>query len=293
MSLRSRRPALAVIGTAAAIALLAGCAASTADEAAPTPTATPTVDAELAALVPEQFAGQTLKVGTGENNPPLYIRSTDGSLGGVAIEIAEGVGEKLGLDVEIIPTEFAATIPGLDSGQFGMIAFGASVTAERLEVVDMVTYFDVAYRLGVLADADEVGDEMDDLCGLTISVVAGSIQEQAVREQAAACDADGLGALTVLGLGDQAEAYLAVQSGQADATANGENSLLVLDDSWKVTGPSFAAAPAALMLKKDSGLGEAVVAAVNAMIEDGTYAAIFDKYGAVGQIAESQLNPAP
>lgn len=75
----------------------------------------------------------------------------------------------------------------------------------------------------------------------------------------------------------------AVVLGQADAfSADSPVSLYAisqLDGKLQLAGETFDVSPYGFAVEKDSGMAEAVQAALQAMVDDGSYAAILDAWG--------------
>ena len=60
---------------------------------------------------------------------------------GYNIDIAHLLGEKLGVTVDIKNVSFDSVIPGLAAGRYDFTATNMSPTADRLKVLDMITYW--------------------------------------------------------------------------------------------------------------------------------------------------------
>ncbi len=85
----------------------------------------------------------TLVVGLDDTFAPMGFRDEDDNLVGVDIDLAEAVGEKLGLEVEFQPIEWDAKEAELKSKNIDCIWNGMSATAERQESMTLSNkYFD-------------------------------------------------------------------------------------------------------------------------------------------------------
>src|SRR3712207_4997510 len=73
-----------------------------------------------------------LTVGTeGTYRPFTFHEGGTGDLTGYDVEVAQAVGDELGVDVEFEETQWDAIFAGLDAGRFDMIANQVSITPER------------------------------------------------------------------------------------------------------------------------------------------------------------------
>jgi len=72
-----------------------------------------------------------LTVATEGTYKPFSYHDESGALVGYDVEVAQAVGEKLGLDVEFAETEWAAIFAGLEGKRFDVIANQVSINDER------------------------------------------------------------------------------------------------------------------------------------------------------------------
>ncbi|MBR6325789.1 MAG: transporter substrate-binding domain-containing protein [Lachnospiraceae bacterium] len=146
----------------------------------------------------------------GQWAPWTYHNEQD-ELVGFDVEVARGIAEKMGLDVEFVEGEWDGLVAGLDAGRYDMIANGVEVTDERAEKYDFsVPYGYIHTSLVVRADNDEIGS-FEDLAGkLTTNSIA-STYETIARSY---------GVKDVLGVDTIDETMNMVLSGRADATLN-------------------------------------------------------------------------
>ena len=97
-----------------------------------------------------------------------------------------------------------------------------------------------------------------------------------------ACTDAGQEAVTVDTYPDQPQATLALSSGRADATISDVGPLAYVaqqsEGRFEVLDANYQPAPYGLALPKGSELGPAVEAAVRALVADGTYAAVLERW---------------
>lgn len=85
-----------------------------------------------------------LRVGMDLKFPPYSYMDDNGNPAGFEPDISYAFGEYLGVDVEIVNTDFSLLIPALETGDVDILIADMAGTAERAEKVD----FSVPYRYG-------------------------------------------------------------------------------------------------------------------------------------------------
>ncbi|MFT3871954.1 MAG: transporter substrate-binding domain-containing protein [Nocardioides sp.] len=195
------------------------------------------------------------------------------------------------LDIEVVneQTTWENSLLGLESGKYIFVP-GADATPERLEKFDFVITMKDGYSFEVKAGSPEIGSEMTDLCGLTIGLVTGSSPIPTLQKQSKDCVAGGMDPIEIKTFPDWASGELAAQSGQIDAATNTLSSIGYQAQQnpgkWAVTGPVFQETEVGFAVQKGSEWGPKLVDAVNSIIEDGSYAEIFDTYGTPDMMIE-------
>jgi polar amino acid transport system substrate-binding protein len=263
--------------TVAAIAL---CAASTVSAAG--------LDQKLHDMLPEKIksAGE-IKVGTEPQTPPYDFYDTDNkTIIGLERELRDEMGTRLGIKFTDMPAQFASIIPGIQAGRFdmGMSAFGDF--AEREKIVDVVNYMLEGTSIIVLDGNPKGVHKLKDACGLNAGAVQGSIPLQLLDKQKTLCPADK--PLNVMQFPSNDQIKIALQSGRADVsmdtTGVAAYSLQHQPEGNKklelVPGAQYAVGYQAMLVSKETPeLRDALAATMQSMIDDGTYAKIFEKWG--------------
>ncbi len=97
--------------------------------------------------------GKTFKVGMEAGYAPFNWTQSDDSngavkisgnaeyAGGYDVEIAKQIAEGLGMELEIVKTEWDGLVPSLNSGKIDAIVAGMSPTAERKETIDFSDHY--------------------------------------------------------------------------------------------------------------------------------------------------------
>lgn len=255
------------------------------------------VDEKVASLVPAEYKGKTLTVAFEVANLPWSDFTEDKkSFQGLNYDLVEAVTSVLGLEANYEGTSFTNLIPGVQGGRYDIVASGIFDTPAREEIVDAVTYSsDGEMLIGKKGGKTEL--TADTLCGLKVAVTASNVMAEKMPSRSDKCVSEGKQAIAVQVYPTQSEMYLSVSSGRADvlatASSNGGYLIKTNPNAFQQAGPTYDSVPVAMVIKKDSPLSDAVAAAVNKLIEDGTYAQIFDKWGQTDSaVKESKINPA-
>ena len=270
--------------TAAATTTTSVAAATTSPGATTTEGTTPNAAGSLNSLLPDAVrdAG-VIKAGGPVTVPPaVYLAEDAVTRTGYMTDLANAVGELLGVEIEYAEQPFPSLIPGLQSGAIDM-TFTVSDKIDRQEVLDFVDYLADGLRILVPAGNPNGFDSLESLCGNTVAVLSGSIAVGVVTEANAAC-AD---KMEIKEFPSAADAQLAVRSGQADATFGGGTALGYISANLE-NGTIFEVAPggpytvqpdAFAFLKGNDQLRDAVQAALQVLVDNGTAAQILEKYG--------------
>jgi len=260
-------------------------------------------DSAAAALVPEAIkADGKLTVVTTGGAAPLSLFATDNkTLIGSEVDIAYAVGEALGLEVEVLPVAWADWPLGIESSKYEAVLSNVTVTEARKEKFDFATYRNDL--LGFYAKSDSsIGEikEAKDVAGKRIIVGSGTNQEAILVRWDEENKKNGLAPVQFQYYDDDSASSLALQSGRADLTF-GPNAAAAYkaaqDGKTKQVGTLEGGWPLkaeiAFTTKKSNGLAVAAQAALNHLIDDGTYVRILDRWGLSSEaIQKSELNPA-
>lgn len=257
------------------------------------------VDAAVAALVPAAIKSKgTLTVATDATYPPDESVAADGhTIVGLDADLAKALGTVMGLQVKLQNAKFATIIPGLQDGKYDIGLSSFTDTKDREKTVDFVTYFQAGEAYYVKAGSNKSYDGLDALCGAKVAVESGTTEETDAQNQAKKCASAGKGKVTVLSYGDQNGANLAVSSGRADlGFADSQVVGYIVKQSngqFTETGKAFEVAPYGIALPKGNGMAKAVLAAMKALIQNGTYAKLLATWGVQdGAITSPVINGA-
>lgn len=254
-------------------------------------------DADAAGLVPDEIKKKgTLKVGTDTTYPPNEYIDDDGkTIVGMDIDLINAVGKKLGLKMQPQTAAFETIIPSIGS-TFDLAISSFTINPERMQVVDFVSY----YNAGTVWTVKKGGTKVDpkDACGKKIAVQTGTIQEtDDLPAKIAECTSAGKPAIDVQKYDSQGDATTAVVTGKADAMLADlpvvVDAINQSDGKLEQAGEMYDAAPYGIALPKNSGkFGDAVLAALKSLQEDGSYEKILKKWNAdAGALDKPEINP--
>ena len=216
--------------------------------------------------------------------PPLEMTEGDGTdFTGVDYDLAEAVAEKLGVELQNTNAAFGTLIPQLQSRRLDMVFSFATVTDERKESVDFVEYSQSGTAMMVLKGNPEGIKTIDDLCGKGAGVQSGAVQVPIVEAASARCAAAGKPPIAMTQLGKDSEVQMLLRNGRIAAdlldapvavysAAQGDEFEVVPNERYEVRKHGV------MVLKGNDQLAEAIRAAIQATMDDGTYKTILDKY---------------
>jgi len=302
---RSLPSALAV--TALALAL-GGCGASgdgsgssspSGSAAAPTSAgspATPAKDDALAALVPPAVSADgKIVFGTDASYPPNEFTDTDGStIVGMDVDLGTAVAQKLGLSAEFENSAFSGIIPGIEGAKYELGMSSFSINDERVQTVDMVSYFSAGTSLAVKTGNPD-GIRAEDLCGKAVGVQAGTVQVEDLAARNTQCTTTGKAPIAVTELQAQTDVTLALTANRVAAMLADSPVVAyaakTTEGAVEAVGEPYDTAPYGIVLAKNQGdYGKAVQGAVQSLIDDGAYGTILEKWNVqAGAIPTSEL----
>lgn len=267
-------------------------------------TATPdinvAVDQAIADAVPADVKSSgTLTIASDATYPPMefFGKSDNKTVIGADADLAKALGQIMGLDAQMQNVTFDSIIPGLAANKYDLGMSSFTDTKEREATVDFVDYLTAGSSIYVKADGGADLNGLEDLCGQTVAVEKGTIQQDDAEAQDKKCKGDGNPGVTVQVLPDQNGVNLALSSGRADAAmADSPVAAYIVEQSngqFKVTGGPFPPEPYGIAVPKDSGMTEPVHQAMQALIDDGTYLKILEYWNLdEGAIDDPKVNGA-
>lgn len=279
----SRRSFLLVAGAAAAAGVLSACGADS-SSAGSSSAAAGTAEGSSAAAGSAAAASYTtveegkLIMSTNAAFPPYEMVADDGGFEGIDVEIAAAIAEKLGLELEIADMDFTAAVNAPAQGKADMCMAGLTVNDERKKSLDFTASYATSVQVVIVPEGSDIAS-IDDLEGKLIGTQEGTT---GYNYCSAGPEDGGYGEDAVIAYTNGATAIQALLSGKVDcvvidqATAQefvkANPGLTILDTEF--TNEDYAIAVA----KGNSALLEALDAALNELIADGTVQSIVDSY---------------
>jgi polar amino acid transport system substrate-binding protein len=289
-------PALAVLA-------IAGCGSSSSSTSTSTPTtatiSTPTANAAIVAQVPAAIKSKgTLNVASEAQYAPNEFLAPDGhTVIGMDADLITAINAVMGLKTNIINSTFEAIIPGLAAGRYDVGASSFTDTKEREKTVEFVTYYSAGISFYAKSSSNPGVTKLSGLCGKTVAVQKGTVEEEETKEQSKKCTQEGKKAVNALSFPGQNPVNLAVSSGRAElGMADSPVVAYQIKQSnggFKLIGESYNFKPYGLAIPKNNGMAAPILAALKLLMSDGTYGQILTKWGIQsGAISTPKINGA-
>jgi polar amino acid transport system substrate-binding protein len=260
--------------------------------------AAPTVtkDDALAAMVPAAVSADgKIVFGADASYPPNEFTDTDGStIIGMDVDLGTAVAQKLGLTAEFQNSAFSGIIPGIAGAKYELGMSSFSINDERVQTVDMVSYFSAGTSLAVKTGNPD-GINADDLCGKAIGVQAGTTQVDDLAARNTQCTTTGKAPIAISELQAQTDVTLALTANRVVAMLADSPVVAyaakTTEGAVEAVGEPYDTAPYGIVLAKNQGdFGKALQGAVQSLIDDGSYTKILEKWNVqIGAIPTSEL----
>lgn len=117
-----------------------------------------------------------IRVAVPQDFPPFGSVGTDMAPRGYDIDMANLIGEKLGVKVELVPVTSANRIPYLQTNKVDLVISSLGKNPEREAVIDFSAAYAPFFN-GVFAPADVAVSKPEDLAGKTVGVTRGAIED--------------------------------------------------------------------------------------------------------------------
>ena len=284
--------AIAVLAMAAGMSACGGNSSS----GGGAPAVTSSVDSALAAKVPASIkSAGTINIGTDSSYAPSEFLDTDGkTVIGFDVDLFNAVASKLGLKTNWQSARFDDIIPGVGSGKYNIGVSSFTINADREKQVTMVSYFSAGTQWAAKSGGSI---DPDNACGKKIAVQTGTVQVDDLTARSKKCTDSGKPAITADQYQAQSDATSAVVSGKDEAMLADSPvcayAVKQTNGQLALVGKIYDSAPYGYVLPKDQAdFGDAIASAVKALIADGSYQKILDKWGVTaGAITSPAVNP--
>lgn len=305
-----KKKTVSIVIAAAALTLLAGCGSNTASGAGESASAETEAAAETeteeATKTDEETDPAFTEGGEAESTGTVDLSNADGLLKqvldkgtlvagmegnwapwsyhdldtneviGYDADTARAIGEKLGVEVQIVEAPWESLFAGLDDGRYDIVINGVEVTDERSEKYDFSEPYAYIHTALVVRKDNEEIKSFDDLKGKkTVNSIGSTYMELA--------ESYGASAAGVSTLNDTIQNVI---DGRADATLNADVSIYDYlnqqpDANIKIVATTEDASHVAIPIRKGdetASFEKAVNAAIEELKADGTLPELSEKY---------------
>jgi polar amino acid transport system substrate-binding protein len=311
------------VATVTAALALAGCGATTsapggsagsgsnctpgAATEAPNPSPlnlTVQADSASAAQVPANYKSKgTLTIAADASYPPNEFTASNGAIIGMDVDLGNAIAQTLGMKANFVSASFDGILAGIQAGRYDLGMSSFSVTASREQQVDFVSYFTAGTSTMVTKCNPASIKALADLCGKSVGAENGTTQLDQLSKPdvdgsiVKLCQQAGKSAPKAQGFPKQSDVNSALQAGRIDAYLADSP---VVDYELKQTGDAFTkvggnvdTAPYGIAMPKTEGtLKNAIQAAVQHLMDDGSYAQILQHWGvSSGAVKTAAINP--
>jgi len=274
------------MSAAASLALLMGaCGSSDASSTSPNSTSSSSsaADASLAKLVPADISAKgTLAGGASFDTQPMNFYAPGNKPDGVILDLLNAAAAKLGLSIKWSQIPYAGLVPALQSKRVDIAGAQISKTPQNNGVVNLLAFYKASSSLLVPAGKDYASDT--DACGTRFGLTTGSTVNKNIADSInKECKDAGKPELQYLYYQSFNAGEEALKAGRIDSFLNSTPQIQIAVKADKSLGATLvgkiAARETGVALPKEyTQLTQAFQSAFNAMIADGEYKKILDKW---------------
>lgn len=265
------------------VTMLAACGSPKTET--PVTTAAPAETQAAAAPETTAAAGFTtivpgkLVMSTNASFPPYEMVAADGSFEGIDVDVAAAIADKLGLELQIDNMGFDACILAVQQGKSDICMAGLTVTPERSAVMDFTDTYANGVQVVIVANNSDI-KTLDDLAN--DKMIGTQMGTTGYIYCSDTVENGGYGEDHVIPYDDGAAAIQALLKGQIDAVVIDNmpaQEYVAANPGLKILDMEYANEDYAIGIAKgNTELLNAVNAALNELIADGTVQSIVDKY---------------
>lgn len=265
-----------------------------------------TKDPEIAKLLPEKYREKGIRAEVDPPYPPFLMVDDAGNFYGTEISVASAVAARLGVPITYGRVRWDASIPALQARKYDLLLGTIADTEARQEVVNIISYMTYGLALVVKgANPDGIASGKD-LCGKKLAILQGWSPPDYFDSLSVSCTERGLEPVNISRLPSTPDTLLAVKSGSADATYVSTPAAIGATDDIEGMGVTIVTPedqPGGwnpqnhgwATLKSETGLTDAIAAALNSLLKDGTVKRINDEHGigdlVIDDVAVNQALP--
>jgi polar amino acid transport system substrate-binding protein len=226
-----------------------------------------------------------LTVGSDTTYPPQeYVDPGTQKATGFDVDLITAMAKALGLQAHVVPDKFDPLLDDLVGKRFDVVISAVTVTSDRQKKVDFIPYLTVGESLLVQKGNPKNIHSTDDLCGLSVGVQDGTIEQGVLQSSSDNCAEQDKPGITVISPSDQTAVIQLLATNQVVATYQDST---VTDYYAKQDPAHFAAggpvnfpSPEGIAVRKnDSSMLDAMQAAYDQVKASGVYHQLAVKWG--------------
>lgn len=227
-------------------------------------------------LIAVPALADTLVMATNASFPPYEFVDEGGNFAGIDVEIATAIANKLGYELEVMDIDFNAILNAVTSGKADFGLAGMTVTEERQQSVNFSATYATGIQVVIVKEDCEL--TLDDLLAEDAKYLCG-VQEATTGDIYLS---DELSDDRMLRFPNGNEAVLSLVNGKIDFVVidnEPAKSYVAAMPGLKIMETAYAVEDyAACFAKENTEMLEKFNAALAELTEDGTIAAIIEKY---------------
>jgi polar amino acid transport system substrate-binding protein len=235
------------------------------------------------AQTPELVEPGRLTWGVSVTFPPFEFEENAKPVG-FDVDLVDALAKQMSLQPAIMQISFAGLIPALLGKRIDIIVSGMYINPQRLQVADMIPYLVVGDQIVVRKGNPKHIESEASLCGLNVAVPVGTVYEASAKRVSSDCQAARKPPINLLSLPGTTNCALALTQGRADAIIVSTATVAALmhqePNTYGTGGPPFDTnTKLGIAVRKDNpALRAALEKALQAIVADGTYAALIKKW---------------
>jgi polar amino acid transport system substrate-binding protein len=155
----------------------------------------------------------TIRIGVIADVAPFGFLDENQQPAGLDVDVANLIGQELGVNVELLPMNAQSRLPNLVTDQVDILVALLSLTSERAKQI-MFTSPYASTTIGIFGETDVPVTSVDDLGSLSIGVSRGTVEDNTISRLAPNAN--------IVRFEDNATATTAYQTGQVDLYATAD-----------------------------------------------------------------------
>ncbi len=236
-------------------------------------------------LHPHLITPGILTIGSDTTYPPQeFIDTTTNKAVGFDVDLITAIAQRMGLRAKIVTTKFDTIITDLVAKHFDVVISAINITPARQKLVDFVPYLNVGESLLVQKGNPKNINSTDDLCGLTVGVQSGTVEQGVLQSSSDNCAEQDKPAITIIALQDQTAALQLMATNRVVATYQDspvtDYYIKQKPSQFEVGGSVFGTGPEGIVVRKnDPSIFNAIQTAYNQLKPATTYHQLILKWG--------------